>query len=232
MHSDLGPTTLRGSGGYRDLNTAGDSSFQYLGPVIIAQKNKPVRVKLFNRVGTGTTGDLFIPSDHTIMGAGVGIGGSYSDNRATLHLHGGFNPWISDGTPHQWTTPIGESATFTPFLKGESTQDVPDMPPTNPGEMTFYWPNQQSARLQFYHDHAYGITRTNVYAGEVAGYLITDATEQAMITCRHPAGSRRPAHHPGQDVRGRSRRRRPRRRPPAPVRFRLRSRSWRHLPAG
>ena len=29
-------------------------------------------------------------------------------NRATLHLHGGNTPWISDGTPHQWITPAGE----------------------------------------------------------------------------------------------------------------------------
>ena len=27
----------------------------------------------------------------------------------------------------------------------------------------------------FYHDHAWGITRLNVYAGEAAGYLLTDA---------------------------------------------------------
>ncbi len=40
-----------------------------------------------------------------------------------------------------------------------------------PGSMTFYYTNQQSARLMFYHDHAYGITRLNVYAGEAAGYL-------------------------------------------------------------
>ncbi len=34
----------------------------------------------------------------------------------------------------------------------------------------------------FYHDHAWGITRLNVYAGEAAGYLITDNTEQKLIT--------------------------------------------------
>ena len=34
--------------------------------------------------------------------------------------------------------------------------------------MTFYYTNQQSARLMFYHDHAWGITRLNVYAGEAA----------------------------------------------------------------
>ena len=27
----------------------------------------------------------------------------------------------------------------------------------------------------FYHDHAWGITRLNVYAGEAAGYVVTDA---------------------------------------------------------
>ena len=47
--------------------------------------------------------------------------------------------------------------------------------------MTFYYTNQQSARLLFYHDHAWGITRLNVYAGEAAGYVITDATEQALF---------------------------------------------------
>ena len=47
---------------------------------------------------------------------------------------------------------------------------------------TFYYTNQQSARLMFYHDHAWGITRLNVYAGEAAGYLITDDTEKTLIS--------------------------------------------------
>ncbi len=47
--------------------------------------------------------------------------------------------------------------------------------------MTFYYTNQQSARLMFYHDHAYGITRLNVYAGEAAGYLLQDPVEQALV---------------------------------------------------
>ena len=47
--------------------------------------------------------------------------------------------------------------------------------------MTFFYTNQQSARLMFYHDHAWGITRLNVYAGEAAGYLLTDAMEQSLI---------------------------------------------------
>ena len=58
---------------------------------------------------------------------------------------------------------------------------MPDCIADNDGCMNFYYTNQQSARLMFYHDHAWGITRLNVYAGEAAGYLITDPTEQAMV---------------------------------------------------
>ena len=50
-----------------------------------------------------------------------------------------------------------------------------------PGAQTFYYTNQQSARLMFYHDHSWGITRLNVYAGEAAGYVITDKTEQRLF---------------------------------------------------
>lgn len=185
MHSDLAPTTLRG---YRQINTNDPdvSKFHYLGPLIVAQRDRPVRVKFINNLPTGTGGNLFIPVDTTVMGAGMGPLGmdampmDYTENRATLHLHGGFVPWISDGTPHQWTTPAGED---TPYPEGVSVYNVPDMDGGNEpqGTLTFYYNNQQSARLMFYHDHSYGITRLNVYAGEAAGYLITDQVEQDMI---------------------------------------------------
>ena len=48
----------------------------------------------------------------------------FKDNRATLHLHGGITPWISDGTPHQWITPANEN---TPWPEGVSVGNVPDM---------------------------------------------------------------------------------------------------------
>ena len=46
----------------------------------------------------------------------------------------------------------------------------------------------------FYHDHAVGITRLNVYAGLAAGYLITDPQEDALInagTIPNQGGSHR-----------------------------------------
>jgi FtsP/CotA-like multicopper oxidase with cupredoxin domain len=56
------------------------------------------------------------------------------------------------------------------------------MPDPGDGSMTFFYTTQQSARLLFYHDHSYGITRLNVYAGEAAGYLIVDDVERELIT--------------------------------------------------
>lgn len=190
MHSDLPNTTLRG---YRQVNTADPSvsKFCYLGPLIIANRDRPVRVKFTNNLPTGAPGNMSVPVDFTVMGAGMGPLGMnvtpgypvyYTENRATLHLHGGNTPWISDGTPYQWTTPSGE---LTDYPKGESVYNVPDMPNSgaNPpqGILTFYYTNQQSSRLMFYHDHAHGITRLNVYVGEAAGYLLTDQVEQDLI---------------------------------------------------
>lgn len=212
MHSDLPkPTKLRG---YYQINGP-DTNNQYLGPLIIARSvdpktpnGKPVRVKFFNNLSTSTKGNLFIPVDTSLMGAGYGpvdktTGNPcdwsaanntcnnylYTQNRATLHLHGGNSPWISDGTPHQWTTPVGETSVPLSMRKGVSARDVPDMPPSGDGALTFYWTNQQSNRLMFYHDHSYGITRLNVYAGEAAGFLLVDQFEDDLIDGTNIAGA-------------------------------------------
>ena len=231
--SDLPPTLVRG---YVQLETAANAGIsqhfnlqnelldgtkvdtgylavtppQWLGPIIAATKNKPVRIVFRNLLPTGSKGDLFLPVDATMMGSGMGpmdmgmpmnMGtvtdevrnppcgehpksdmSCFKDNRATLHLHGGITPWISDGTPHQWITPAGEN---TMWPEGVSVKNVPDMNvcgAANDGCQTFYYTNQQSARLLFYHDHAWGITRLNVYAGEAAGYLITDNTEKDLVS--------------------------------------------------
>jgi FtsP/CotA-like multicopper oxidase with cupredoxin domain len=222
----IGGTKLRG---YRQTN-GGPALLvpHYLGPLIIASKydpslpagvggnGKPVRIKFTNSLSNGSGGNLFVPVDTTIMGSGDytinynpvtkapadTVSGTFPQNRATLHLHGGRTPWISDGTAHQWITPSSEPQGYG---KGVSVQYVPDMwfvsgatvaacagkttcatvgasNNPGPGSQTFYWTNQQSARLLFYHDHAWGITRLNVYAGEAAGYLIQDPVEKALVS--------------------------------------------------
>ena len=92
----------------------------YLGPVISALHGVPTRVKFYNALPVGRAaggkrnGDLPLPVDLTLSGTNYGPDGAvkYSQNRALLHLHGGDNPWISDGTPHQWIAPATETGQF------------------------------------------------------------------------------------------------------------------------
>jgi spore coat protein A len=52
---------------------------------------------------------------------------------------------------------------------------------TVPGKSSLYrYPNQQEAAALWYHDHAMGINRLNVYAGMVGMYLVRDAAESAL----------------------------------------------------
>jgi spore coat protein A len=53
--------------------------------------------------------------------------------------------------------------------------------PALPGTGTYYYPNDQSARLVWYHDHAIGITRLNAYAGIASAYIIIDDFETALV---------------------------------------------------
>ena len=170
----------------------------YLGPAIITDSGRPVRIKYYNLLPTGEDGDLFIPVDTSIMGAGSGtmtmmgeeLNMNFTQNRANIHLHGNNTVWISDGTPHQWITPAREN---TPYPQGVSVVEVPDMNPASvnsktDGATTLYYTNTQSARLMFYHDHSYGITRLNVYAGEAAPYIIRDTVEKDLINGTNVSG--------------------------------------------
>jgi hypothetical protein len=45
---------------------------QYLGPTILATKDRPVRIVFHNLLPTGAGGDLFLPTDSSMMGSGMG----------------------------------------------------------------------------------------------------------------------------------------------------------------
>jgi spore coat protein A len=163
MHPDLpGPTRFWG---YRDAAAA---EGMYLGGVIVARRDRPVLLNVTNRLPN----KQLIPSDPTIMAGGGKMVGDLPYNRCVTHLHGGFTPWFSDGTPFQWFAPSG--------LAGASFSNVPGTRmPT--GSANYYYPMQQSARLLWYHDHAMGITRTNVYSGLVSALVIVDDFELGLV---------------------------------------------------
>ncbi|MCI4063062.1 multicopper oxidase domain-containing protein [Micromonospora sp. R77] len=186
---DLPATRLRG---YKQLNNGTDPSGHntvapparpyYLGPVILAHRNRPVRIKFVNQLPTGPAGKLFLPVDVTIGGAGTGPLSPtelYTQNRAVVHMHGSETPWISDGTPLQWITPAGE---VTSYPRGASVADVPDMPPPGGGAVTLYYPMQQSARMMWFHDHTEGTTHLNPYSGQLSFLLLDDPVEQQLVT--------------------------------------------------
>jgi FtsP/CotA-like multicopper oxidase with cupredoxin domain/fibronectin type 3 domain-containing protein len=80
----------------------------------------------------------------------------------------------------------GSGSTLDPallpnYVKGVSTENVPDMNDPGDGAMTLYYPNGHTARFIWYHDHTFGSTRLNVYAGMASGYLVTDSVEAALI---------------------------------------------------
>ena len=151
--------------GYYDLAAPDPAKTQrYLSGVIVATRGTPVLLTVTNQLPN----HQLIPIDGTIM-AGPNI--TVRDlplNRIVTHLHGGFTPWISDGTPFQWFTPNG--------VHDVSFMNVPGTNPL-PGTATYYYPMDQSARLVWYHDHAVGITRTNAYSGIASALIITDAFE-------------------------------------------------------
>jgi spore coat protein A len=90
------------------------------------------------------------PVDHALAGAGTGV----PDVRAVVHVHGAHVQPAIDGLPEQWFTP-GHSVTNT-------------------------YPNDQRAANLIYHDHAMGVTRTNVYAGLISGYVIVDPAQLSL----------------------------------------------------
>ena len=169
----------------------------YMGPIIIASRGTAVRIKYTNYlpyndangapVGAPNGGEIPIPVDEYTDGGGPAVDKNgkpikFTQNRANIHWHGGDTPWISDGTPHQWVAPAGETVAYAAGIgKGASARSVPDMPDPGPGSETLYFPNNLSARLMFYHDHTSGMTKLNVYEGIAAGYVVTDPVEQGLV---------------------------------------------------
>jgi spore coat protein A, manganese oxidase len=97
----------------------------------------------------------FLPIDHTLGGAGK----DQPEVRAVVHLHGAKAPPESDGYPEDWNVP-GKTALYL-------------------------YPNHQDAAMLWYHDHAMGINRLNIFAGLLGAYILRDDTEDAL---RLPSG--------------------------------------------
>lgn len=141
---------------------------EYPGPTILARKNVPVEVFWRNELKDNQGSPLphLLQIDTSIDWAlkEVPIGSRLGVPIVT-HLHGGHTESASDGLPRAWFTP-DFALKGTGFVKGDVTP--------------YHYDNDQRAATIWYHDHALGITRLNVYAGLAGFYLLTDATEQNL----------------------------------------------------
>lgn len=80
-----------------------------------------------------------------------------------VHLHGGETASYYDGGPEQWFTANG--------LQGKSFATLFD---AGPGKSVYYYDNKQEPGTLWFHDHALGATRLNVFTGLAAFYFIRD----------------------------------------------------------
>ncbi len=143
----------------------------YPGPTIAARKNVPLQFYWSNDLyNTSTLQPLphLLPIDTTIEWALSGIPNWQKYGVPVVpHLHGGHSEAESDGGPLSWFTPFF-TKTGPEFVKGENEP--------------FMYSNDQDAATLWYHDHAIGITRLNVYTGLAGFYLLTDGNEQQLQT--------------------------------------------------
>ena len=160
VHPTLGRTTFWGYDPLLPLG-GGVQDPKHLGGIIVAQRGTPIQITFQNALPV----NHIIPIDTSIDGA------NQAQNRTATHLHGGFVPWISDGGPHSWFAPDGTT--------GQSFVNVLN-PNAGFGKADYYYPMDQSARMLWYHDHAWGITRINAYAGIASALLLRDNFENGL----------------------------------------------------
>ncbi|HEU4401463.1 MAG TPA: multicopper oxidase domain-containing protein, partial [Candidatus Polarisedimenticolia bacterium] len=154
LHSQLPPTRVWA---YHD----GFAALHTPGPVIEARSGQPVTVNWINDIrdfatNAPRTNNHYLDVDtRTDTGGNVCIMGAVDAAKTVAHLHGGHVPAAVDGYPE---------ATY-----------LPGDPP-----VPYPYPNNQQASYLWFHDHALGITRLNVYMGLAGLYLLRDSVEDAI----------------------------------------------------
>ena len=151
LHRDLPLTTVWG---YGPPDGMGGYAATYPGPTIEARVGEPITVEWVNDLRDITTGLLrdehYLPVDTCVHGPNM----TGQVPVAVVHLHGGHVASADDGIPDQ---------AYPPGLS-----------------VIYNYPNIQEPATLWYHDHALGITRLNVYMGLAGFYLLRDDAEDAL----------------------------------------------------
>ncbi len=160
---DLG-LGLVGENGETMTTTVWGYNGSFPGPTIEARRDDPITVLWKNDLVDENDNPLphLLPVDTSIHWAHPEGGLEEAGVPLVTHLHGGHTESASDGLPEAWFTP-GFEQTGDYFVKE-----------------TYAYDNDQEAATLWYHDHALGITRLNVYAGLAGFYLLRDDWEDNL----------------------------------------------------
>jgi spore coat protein A len=164
----------------------GNNPPSYPGYTVEARQGKPTTLTYVNNLPLPSASQLqgHLTIDQTIHWSDplsqMGSFKAYQGSIPTcVHLHGAEVPSSFDGGPEQWFTSDGVHG------KGYVT-----FASTSANAAIYQYPNSQPATTLWFHDHALGITRLNVFSGLAAFYLLRDQydTGQPDNPLRLPAG--------------------------------------------
>jgi FtsP/CotA-like multicopper oxidase with cupredoxin domain len=196
LPAPLSKTTVWGYGPAKALSPKAPMIYNAPSLTIEANWNRPVRIKWINDLkdASGKYLPHLLPVDPTLHWANPPGGTAGRDTRPTFtvtparytgpvpmvtHVHGAVGVGDeSDGYAEAWFLPnandipssYAKVGTWYDFFKGKAATKFGAA--WGPGFATFQYPNAQRASTVWYHDHALGMTRLNVYAGPAGFYIL------------------------------------------------------------
>ena len=196
LPSGMPATTVWGYGAVKKADKSGLLLHNAPSLTIEAKWNRPVRVKWINDLkdASGRFLPHLLPVDPTLHWANPPGGTGGRDTRPSFdstpgpytgpvpmvtHVHGAVGVGDeSDGYAEAWYLPAANEipagyaseGTWYGFFKTKALTNLGVQ--WGPGYATFQYPNLNRASTIWYHDHALGMTRLNVYAGPAGFYII------------------------------------------------------------
>jgi len=193
-------------GGGAGIAPAPNSQFNYPGYTIETLADVPVRVRWINGLvdAHGNYLPPLLPVDQTLSWANppmdCRVGPARTDCAGddpvpytgpvpiVSHLHGAHVDSHSDGYPEAWWLPAANNIPAGYARSGSMFQDATGVNDGTRGYADDFYRQDQPATTLWYHDHAMGITRLNVYAG-LAGFWLIRESRHGRITGTEPDDS-------------------------------------------